>query len=271
LIRALGLRPKRSLGQHFLVDLAAARQIAQIAIEPSANQGQLRVLEVGAGTGVLTAVLAQTGADITAIEIDRGLVRLLRSFDELAGVHIVEEDALNFDYDAFGGDRPWRVTGNLPYNIGTPLLLRWIQMEPGPELLVVMLQKDVAERLAARPATPAYGSLTLAVQYAMQVEPLFSLEPNAFYPPPKVRSTVVRLVRHSGPPVPTTNADFLLQVVRAAFAYRRKTLVNSLRLALNVEPVRSASALSALGLRPEVRGEELDLAQFAAFADAIQR
>jgi 16S rRNA (adenine1518-N6/adenine1519-N6)-dimethyltransferase len=228
-------------------------------------------LEIGAGTGALTQALLGVAPEVTALEIDSDLVGLLRTLPALAAAHIIQADALTFDYAAFGGRRPWLVTGNLPYNIATPLLLRLIEMESGPEQLVVMIQKDVAQRLAARPATPAYGSLTLTVQYAMQVERLFSLGPQAFYPRPKVESTIVRLVRRSEPPVRARNAQFLLQVTRAAFAYRRKTLANSLRLALHVEPAHTAAALRSIGLRPEVRGEELDLAQFAAVADALDR
>ncbi len=206
---------------------------------------------------------------VTAIEIDEDLVRLLRADPELAAVEIVQADALHFDYEAFAGGRPWRVTGNLPYNIATPLLLRLIEMPGGPEQMVVMLQKDVADRFMAKPSTSAYGSLTLAVQYAMRVERLFTLSPAAFYPRPKVDSTIVRMVRYGEPPVRTSDARFLLQVTRAAFAYRRKTLANSLRLALNIEPARTSSALRSIGLGPEVRGEQLELAQFAALADHL--
>ena len=267
--RAHGLRPKRSLGQHFLLVRAAAERIARIVSEPSNGDRDFRILEVGAGTGALTTALATTGRSVTALEIDDDLVALLSSLPRLNEVAIVHTDALAFDYVKFAGETPWRATGNLPYNIGTPLLLRWIQMQHGPDQIVVMLQKDVADRLGARPATPAYGSLTLAVQYAMRVERLFTLRPNAFYPRPKVDSTVVRLVRYAKPPVETTDPEFLLKVTHGAFAYRRKTLANSLRLALNIEPARTSSALKLIGLAPEVRGEQLELAQFAALAEHL--
>ena len=270
--RALGTRPKRYLGQHFLIDSAAAQRIATIVNEPSSNgDGEFHILEIGAGTGALTTALAQRDRRLTAIEIDADLVRFLRGLPELSAVQIVQADALAFDYAQFGSGSRWRVTGNLPYNIGTPLLLHLIEMQAGPDQIIVMLQKDVADRLAARPATPAYGSLTLATQYAMRVERVFSLGPHAFYPRPKVDSTVVRMIRHPQAPVHTANAQFLLQVTRAAFAYRRKTLANSLRLALGIEPARTSSALKSIGLGPEVRGEELELAQFAAIADHLHR
>ena len=265
--RATGLRPKRSLGQHFLIDQAAAERIATLVNEPSEDARKFAIVEIGAGIGALTMALAKTDRSITAIEIDDDLVRFLRSIPELSKVDIIHADALSVDYNCFA--LPWRGTGNLPYNIGTALLLQWIEMGAGPQQIVVMVQKDVADRLAAKPSTSAYGSLTLAVQYAMCVERLFTLGPAAFYPRPKVDSTIVRLVRRERPPVHTKDARFLLQVTRAAFAYRRKTLANSLRFALNIEPARTSSALKSIGLGPEVRGEQLELAQFAVLADHL--
>ncbi len=229
------------------------------------------ILEIGPGTGALTAALVDLRADVTALEIDPDLVAVLRTIPGLAAARIVQADALAFDYQSYAEERRWRVTGNLPYNIATPLLLRLALMPHGPEELIVMIQKDVAQRLAAKAATPAYGSLTLAIQYMMRVERLFSLGPQVFYPRPKVDSTVVRLTRYAEPPVKVRDPSFLLQVTRAAFAYRRKTLANSLHLAINIERARTAAALRSIGLQPEIRGEELELAQFAALADTLQR
>jgi 16S rRNA (adenine1518-N6/adenine1519-N6)-dimethyltransferase len=160
------------------------------------------------------------------------------------------------------------VTGNLPYNIATPLIMRFIEMQNGPHVLVVMVQKEVADRFAARPATPAYGSLSVAVQYAMRVEKAFTLKPGAFYPRPKVDSTVVRLARREERAAVTDEHRFL-QVVRAAFAYRRKTLANSLSLALGVQRAAVAQALEQIGLDTEIRGEQLALADFARLADRL--
>ncbi len=197
LLAKAGLRPRKRYGQNFLVDTAAARRIAECALEDA--PAHLPVLEIGAGTGTLTLALLQSGAELTAIEIDPALVDVLRSRADLDDAKIVEADALTFDYDAWSDGRRWRVAGNLPYNIATPLILRLIEMERGPESLTVMVQKDVAERFGALPATPAYGSLSVAVQFAMHVNRAFTLPPRAFYPAPKVDSTVVRLVRRSGP------------------------------------------------------------------------
>lgn len=181
----------------------------------------------------------------------------------------MEADALDFDYAGFANGGHWRVAGNLPYNIATPLMMRFIEMQHGPEMLVIMIQKDVAARLMAQPSTPAYGSLSIAVQYAMQIERAFVLGPSAFYPKPKVDSTVVRLTRRSEPAVGVNDPVLFLQVARAAFAYRRKTLANSLCLALGFERAVVASALRAVGLDTEVRGEQLSLSDFAKLSDRL--
>ena len=269
LLSASGLRPKQKFGQNFLIDGGAARRIALLALDGASSDAPVPILEIGAGTGQLTRVLLDEGAQVTALEIDGPLVRILRSREDLAGASIVHGDALTFDYAAFGAGKRWRATGNLPYNVGTGVLLRLVEMRGGPETIVPMLQRDVVDRLVAAPGTPAYGSLSVAVQYLMHVERAFTLGPNAFYPAPKVHSTVVRLVRRDAPAVTPKDEALFLQVVRAAFAYRRKTLANSLMLALGLARDDVARAIAAAGLRPEIRGEQLDLAAFARLADAL--
>jgi 16S rRNA (adenine1518-N6/adenine1519-N6)-dimethyltransferase len=181
----------------------------------------------------------------------------------------VQADALTFEYAEFAGGKRWRVTGNLPYNIATPLIMQFIEMQGGPEQLVVMVQKEVADRFAARPGTPQYGSLSVAVQYAMHVEKVLTLKPGAFYPRPKIESTVVRLTRRDMPAVSVRDERRFLQVVRAAFAYRRKTLANSISLAIGVPRAAVAEALAQIGLNMEIRGEQLSLADFARLADRL--
>jgi len=267
LLAAWGLHPKKRYGQNFLMDSGSARRIARLALEGA--PAPVRALEIGAGTGALTLALLDEGADVTALEIDPELIALLRARRELDKARIVEADALNFDYAAYGGDTAWIVAGNLPYNIATPLMLGLIEMERGPASLTVMIQKDVANRLAAKPGTPAYGSLSIAVQYAMVVERAFTLGPRAFYPAPKIDSTVVRLLRRETPAVHPRDVSLFRKVVRAAFAYRRKTLANSLMLALGIERATIARAIAASALPPECRGEQLDLHAFSRLADAM--
>jgi len=267
LLAAWGLRPKKRYGQNFLMDRGSARRIARLALDGAT--APVRALEIGAGTGALTLALLDEGAGVTALEIDPELIALLRARRELDQARIVEADALTFDYAAYGDDSAWIVAGNLPYNIATPLMLGLIEMERGPASLTVMIQKDVANRLAAKPGTPAYGSLSIAVQYAMVVERAFTLGPRAFYPAPKIDSTVVRLLRRETPAVHPRDVSLFRKVVRAAFAYRRKTLANSLILALGIERATIARAIAASALPPECRGEQLDLHAFSRLADAM--
>jgi 16S rRNA (adenine1518-N6/adenine1519-N6)-dimethyltransferase len=225
------------------------------------------VVEVGPGTGVLTAALLEAGARVRAIEIDPRMIQILAEQPDLAGAQVVIGDALTYDYDD-ASRGPWCAAGNLPYNIGTQLLLRWIGRSE-PERIVAMVQRDVADRLSARAGGEGYGSLTLAVQYAMQVRRAFVLGPQAFYPRPKVDSAVVVLERRAEPAVAARDPAFLLQVVRAGFAYRRKTLSNSLALALGIDRERTQAVLATIGLDTEIRAEQLDLDGFAALADRL--
>lgn len=266
-LASAGVRPRKRYGQNFLVNASAARRIARLAVAGTAPE--TRVFEIGAGTGVLTLALTQENAHLTALEIDPRLVELLRARDDLPGAQIVEGDALTFDYRAWAGDRPWIVAGNLPYNIATPVIMRLIEMDGGPDSLTVTIQKDVAARLIATPGTPEYGSLSIAVQFAMHVDVALTLAPNSFFPAPKVRSSVVRLVRRDHTAATPRDIAIFWKVVRGAFAYRRKTLVNSLALALDTDRATIGRALERSNLSPELRGERLYLGDFARLADAL--
>jgi 16S rRNA (adenine1518-N6/adenine1519-N6)-dimethyltransferase len=267
LLSQWGAHPRKKFGQNFLMDAAAARRIALLACENSS--AGTRTIEIGAGTGALTVALLEAGANVTAIEIDPLLVEILRHREDLSAATIVQADALEYDYAAFARGGPWRVAGNLPYNVATPLIVHLVEMEAGPESIVAMIQRDVAARISAKPSTPAYGSLSIAVQYAMLVERAFTLGPRAFYPAPKVDSTVVRLTRRTQPAVHPRDLDLFRKVVRGAFAYRRKTLANSLTLALGLHRDAVAGAIAASGLPAESRGEQLDLQAFCRLADAL--
>jgi 16S rRNA (adenine1518-N6/adenine1519-N6)-dimethyltransferase len=267
LLAQAGIRPKKRYGQNFLVNASAARSIARLSLNEASAES--RCIEIGAGTGTLTLALLEQGASVTALEIDPELVAVLRARPELAAAHIVTADALTFDYSEWARGQRWLAAGNLPYNIATPLMLRLIEMHDGPDSVTVMVQKDVAQRVTASPGTPAYGSLSVAVQYAMNAELAFTLAPGSFFPPPKVHSSVVRLVRRAEPAVRTRDESLFWKVVRGAFAYRRKTLVNSLTLALDFDRARIARALASCNISPELRGERLDLGDFAKLADAL--
>ncbi len=247
------------------MDGGAAKRIAVLCVA----RASMRVVEIGAGTGALTRALLTCGARVSALELDVDLVAVLRDRSDLASAQILHADALGYDYDALAGDEPWCAAGNLPYNIATPLLTSWLELAHPPERIVVMLQRDVANRLIAKPSTAPYGSLTLFCSYFMAVRRAFVLGPGAFYPRPNVDSAVVVLERHTVPPVTVRDRPYFLQVVRGAFAYRRKTLANSLLLALGIERARTQAALAALDIDSEIRAEQLDLGAFGALADAL--
>lgn len=265
LLARWGLRPRKRFGQNFLLDRGACEKIAALCAAQSAR----RVVEIGAGTGALTGALLACDLDVTALEIDADLVALLRALPALRAAHIVAADALQFDYPAWSRAQSWLAVGNLPYNVATPLISGWVEMDGGPDAIVAMVQRDVADRLAAAPGTAAYGSLSVAVQLAMRVERAFVLKPQAFYPAPKVDSAVVRLTRLSEPAVRPRDLALFRKVVRGAFAYRRKTLANSLALALDLPHATVAAAATSAAISPEQRGERLDLNDFARLADAL--
>jgi 16S rRNA (adenine1518-N6/adenine1519-N6)-dimethyltransferase len=247
------------------MDGGTAARIARLAVDAPGD----RVLEIGPGTGALTAALVRLGADVTAFDVDPEMVAILRSRRDLGGAVVLEGDALAFDYAGWAGGREWRVAGNLPYNVGTPLLVLLAALARPPERVVAMIQKDVADRLLAKPGTAAYGSLTVAVGLTMRVERALKVPPSAFYPRPGVDSTVVVLHRLAEPAAVVRDRARFEQVVRAAFAYRRKTLANSLSLALGLPRERIAAAIATLSLDPDVRGETLDLRTFAALTEAL--
>ncbi len=253
------------------MDGGAIARIARLATSPSEVPQDFRVLEIGAGTGALTAALHALHGDVTVVEVDDDMVRILRERDDLAGVTVEHRDAKTFDYRSFAAGAAWRAVGNLPYNVATPLITNFAEMDGGPAIVVAMIQKDVADRLIAKPSTPAYGSLSVAVQYTMHVERAFTLRPSAFHPRPKVDSTVVRLVRRDAPAAPVHSLARFRQVVRGAFAYRRKTLANSLALAIDVRREDVSRALERIGIDPEIRGEQLSIADFARLADTMER
>ncbi|GAC1625727.1 MAG: 16S rRNA (adenine(1518)-N(6)/adenine(1519)-N(6)) -dimethyltransferase RsmA [Vulcanimicrobiaceae bacterium] len=253
------------MGQNFLMDGGAVKRIAVLCVAPPTT----RVLEIGPGTGALTVGLVALGASVTAVEVDPDMVAILRSRPELAHATLEEGDALAYDYDGYARSGAWCAAGNLPYNIATPLLTMWLTLPTPPARIVVMVQREVAERLVAIPSSPAYGSLTVFCRYFAAVRRAFVLGPSVFYPRPNVDSAVVVLEPHAVAPVAMRDRAFFLQVVRAGFAYRRKTLANSLLLALDLERARTQTALAALDIDSEIRAEQLDLGAFGALADIL--
>jgi 16S rRNA (adenine1518-N6/adenine1519-N6)-dimethyltransferase len=251
-----GLAPRRSLGQNFVVDPNTVRRIARLA---ELHPGD-RVVEIGAGFGSLTLALAETGAQVTAIEVDAGLVPLLRSVVEPAGVTVVEGDALSLDWEAILGDAPaWILVANLPYNVATPLVVTLLETVPRISRMLVMVQAEVGERLAARPGDSGYGGVSAIVAYWATAEVVGRVPPTVFLPRPNVDSALVSITRRAAP---ASAGDYarLKEVVRAGFGQRRKMLRRS--LAGVIDP----RAFDETGIRPDARAEELGIDEWGRLA-----
>lgn len=258
------LAPSRALGQHFLADPNTARRIVRLAgVEPGD-----RVLEIGPGIGSLTLALAEVGARVVALELDRHLVPVLEGVVDGAGeVHVVLGDALVVDLGAVApvDEGPWAVVANLPYNVATPLVVRVLEEAPQVERMLVMVQREVGERLAARVGTAAYGAVSVKIAYYGAARVVGVVPPTVFLPPPKVDSALVRIVRHTRPPVDVPSPERLFALVRAGFAQRRKMLRQSLRAVLGDAAI---AALTAAGIDPRARAESLGLEAWAGLARA---
>lgn len=261
-----GIEARRSLGQHFLLDPALLARVARAAGDLTHGT----TIEIGPGPGGLTrALLAAGAAHVIAIERDH---RCIAALADLAAAYpsrltLVEADALAVDIvalaDRDSSPAPLRVVANLPYNIATPLLIGWLRQASAIESLTLMFQKEVAQRLSARPSTKAYGRLSVITQWLCDVTSVFDIAPGAFLPPPAVTSTVVRLDPR---PTPLAAADprVLKVVLAAAFGQRRKMLRRSL-----ASLAGGADALARSGIDPTLRAEALDVAAFCALARAL--
>jgi 16S rRNA (adenine1518-N6/adenine1519-N6)-dimethyltransferase len=260
LLAAHGLRPRKGLGQHFLADGNTARRIVRLA---GVRAGD-RVLEIGPGIGSLTLALVEVGAEVVAVEHDRAvvplLVEVLTRADVRDRVDIVEADGLRADWTAVLGGRPAALVANLPYNVATSMVVRVLETAPAVDPLFVMVQREVGERLAAGPGTPAVGAVSMKVAYFARAEVAGLVPPTVFLPRPRVDSALVRLVRHPVPPVAVADPERLFTVIRAGYAKRRKTLRQS--LAGVVPPERFGEA----GVDPGARAETLALDQWARLA-----
>lgn len=258
LLAAHRLAPRRSLGQNFVVDPNTVRRIARLA---GVGAGD-RVVEIGAGVGCLTLALLETGAQVTAVEVDRGLVAILRSVVEPAGATVVEADAMKLEWSNLIGGHPWVLVANLPYNIATPLVLELLERVPGIVRMLVMVQAEVGERLAAGAGEEPYGAASVMVAYWATARVVGRVPPTVFMPRPKVDSALVTIVRRPAPAVDPAQVGFerFRTVVRAGFAQRRKMLRRS--LAGVVDP----RAFGASAVAPESRAEDLGVAEWGRLA-----
>ena len=277
LLDSAALAPRRDLGQNFVADPNTVRRIAALA---RVGPGD-RVVEIGAGLGSLTLALADTGADVTAIEVDRGVVPILREVvAERTNVTVVEADAMTLDWPALltdddnaddagnddaergtpgNGRPPWVLVANLPYNVATPLICDLLDEVPEIHRLLVMVQREAAERFAARPRTSAYGAVSVKAAYWGDARIVGHVPASVFVPRPNVESALVEITRHDPPP---TDPGALFALVRTAFGQRRKMLRRS--LAGIVEP----DTFEAAGISPTARPEELDVDAWCRLTDA---
>lgn len=270
-----GFTFKKSFGQNFLTDTNILRKIVDTAeIDKKVN-----VIEIGPGIGALTEFLAESAAEVMAFEIDDRLVPILadtlRDFDN---VTVVNQDILKVDLTQYiaefkNPDLPIKVVANLPYYITTPILMHLIESGIPFSEFVVMMQREVADRISAQPNTKAYGSLSIAVQYYMTAKVAFIVPRTVFVPAPNVDSAILKMVRRDQPAVAVQDEKFFFKVSKASFVHRRKTLWNNLTSYFGKSEEtkgKLTAALERADLSPSVRGEALSLEEFARLADALK-
>jgi len=275
LLQSAGCRPRKRLGQNFLVDA----RVLEAIIEAGDFSSEDVVLEIGAGTGVLTQRLALSSGRVIAVELDAGLFRILQSiFQDNPNVTLIHADILDLDLLALAGSESKtssiKVAGNLPYYITKPILMKMLDASSLIQTILVMVQEEVGARIVASPGTKDYGALSIGATYRSDVEILRRVPASSFYPKPKVDSVLLRLNVRSQPAVDVKDEELFFRIVRSAFQYRRKTLRNALLLAIRAGemqlPENSVDeALQALGIDPRVRGETLSKAEFAELANTI--
>ena len=270
-----GFTFKKSFGQNFLTDT----NILQKIVDTAEVDKKVNVIEIGPGIGALTEFLAESAAEVMAFEIDDRLVPILadtlRDFDN---VTVVNQDILKVDLAQYiaefkNPDLPIKVVANLPYYITTPILMHLIESGIPFSEFVVMMQKEVADRISAQPNTKAYGSLSIAVQYYMTAKVAFIVPRTVFVPAPNVDSAILKMVRRDQPAVEVQDEKFFFKVTKASFVHRRKTLWNNLTSYFGKsEEVKAKleNALAKANLVANVRGEALDLVAFARLSDALK-
>ncbi|PIE83748.1 MAG: 16S rRNA (adenine(1518)-N(6)/adenine(1519)-N(6))-dimethyltransferase [Candidatus Contendobacter odensis] len=254
-------RPRKRFGQHFLQDPNIITRIIA-AIRPTTEH---RLVEIGPGLGALTRPLLAAVGELDVVELDRDVLEPLQRYCAGAGIlRIHNTDVLTFDFAALrGSGSRLQLVGNLPYSISTPLLFYLLTHAVHIDSLHFMLQKDVVDRIVAAPGEKAYGRLSVMLQYRCYVNALFTVGPEAFYPPPKVWSSVVRIVPRETSAVEVQNEGHFAEIVKRSFAQRRKILRNSLHGLLDVKHIQAA------GVDPGARPEKLDLAAFAALSNQL--
>lgn len=267
-----GFRFSKSLGQNFLID----ENILHKIIEGARITDKDMVLEIGPGVGTLTRAIAQQAASVTAVEIDSALLPILEeTLKEFSNTRVIHGDILKLDItqlinDNFK-DQPFKVVANLPYYITTPIIMRFLEEEQPFSTMVVMIQKEVAERMAAKPSSKAYGALSVSVQFYTKPRIVGLVPASVFMPPPKVDSIVIALDKRETPAVDVKDRASFFRVVKALFSQRRKTLLNTLSSAqlVNMDKEELKKSLISLGIDPQRRGETLTLEEMAKISNGL--
>ncbi|WP_289088083.1 16S rRNA (adenine(1518)-N(6)/adenine(1519)-N(6))-dimethyltransferase RsmA [uncultured Veillonella sp.] len=262
--KRFGIHMSKKLGQNFLIRRSVVDEIV-VAAELTAGEP---VLEIGPGIGTLTQGLAQSGAAVTAVELDRRLLEVLdTTLAQYDNVRIIHGDVLKVNIPEIMNHKPFKVVANLPYYITTPIIMSLLEMKLPIERLVVMVQREVAERMVAQPGTKAYGALSVAVQYYTEPSIVMDVPPRAFMPAPEVTSAVICCRLREKPPVEVADEKLFFRVVKAAFAQRRKTFSNTMKTTgLDKETI--ASVLAKANIDGARRGETFSLQELADVANA---
>ncbi|MGD6874540.1 16S rRNA (adenine(1518)-N(6)/adenine(1519)-N(6))-dimethyltransferase RsmA [Sutcliffiella horikoshii] len=269
-----GFSFKKSLGQNFLIDTNILRNI----VEYGEVSEKTAAIEIGPGIGALTEQIAKRAGKVFAFEIDQRLLPILEdTLSPYDNVTVIHKDILKADVTELIGEElkayeEVRVIANLPYYVTTPIIMKLLQEGLSLKSITVMLQKEVAERMAAKPGTKEYGSLSIAVQYFTQAETVMIVPKTVFVPQPNVDSAVIRLVVREEPPVRVKDEDFFFEVVRASFGQRRKTILNNLQSNLPDGKAKKQgieAALATTSIDPKRRGETLSIEEFGALSDEL--
>ncbi len=271
-IKKYGFDFQKKFGQNFLIDAHVLEKImdaAEITKEDC-------VLEIGPGIGTMTQYLAERAKKVIAVEIDNNLIPILKeTLGAYDNVRVINEDILKLDIETLVKEenqgKPIKVVANLPYYITTPIIMGLFEQHVPLENITVMVQKEVADRMQVGPGTKDYGALSLAVQYYAKPYIVANVPPNCFIPRPNVASAVIRLTRYQAPPVKVQNEKLMFQLIRASFNQRRKTLVNGIGNAPDVPFTKeqTAKALEQMGFSATIRGEALNLEEFARLSDVL--
>ena len=263
---------QKKFGQNFLIDTHVLDKIIRAA---NITKDDF-VLEIGPGIGTMTQYLAESAGEVCAVEIDKNLIPILQdTLKDYDNVTVINNDILKVDIrkmaDEKNQGRPIKVVANLPYYITTPIIMGLFENHVPVESITVMVQKEGADRMQVGPGTKDYGALSLAVQYYAEPYIVANVPPNCFMPRPKVGSAVIRLTRHSQPPVQVNNEKLMFQIIRASFNQRRKTLANSLKNyeGLSFDKDEIEQAIAACGFQPTIRGEALSLEEFARLSNIL--